>query len=67
MKTNAMQLINKLGREFGIVIALFVIVAIFSAIDSQYFTVANLVDIIDQSTINGLLAIGITDKPVAIH
>jgi len=55
-----MQLINKLGREFGIVIALFVIVAIFSAIDSQYFTVANLVDIIDQSTINGLLAIGIT-------
>ncbi len=60
MKTNAMQLINKLGREFGIVIALFVIVAIFSAIDSQYFTVANLVDIIDQSTINGLLAIGIT-------
>ena len=55
-----MQLINKLGREFGIVIALCVIVAIFSAIDSQYFTVANLVDIIDQSTINGLLAIGIT-------
>lgn len=51
---------NKMGREFGIIVALIATVAIFSAIDPMYFTMGNLVDIVDQSTINGLIALGIT-------
>jgi len=60
LKNNAVQFINKMGREVGIIVALFATVAIFSAIDPMYFTMGNLVDIVDQSTINGLIAIGIT-------
>jgi ribose transport system permease protein len=48
------------GREFSIVIALVIMVIIFSIIDPIYLSYSNLIDIIDQSVINGLLAIGIT-------
>lgn len=50
----------KFGRELITVIALLVIVGIFTVIDSQYIQGNNLVDIIDQTVINGLLAVGIT-------
>ncbi len=49
-----------LVRENGIIIALAIIVLIFSLLDPIYIHPSNIVDIIDQSTINGLLAIGIT-------
>lgn len=48
------------SREFSIVIALIIMMAIFSIIDPIYLSYKNLIDIIDQSVINGLLAIGIT-------
>jgi ribose transport system permease protein len=48
------------NREFSIVIALIIMMVIFSVIDPIYFSYKNIIDIIDQSVINGLLAIGIT-------
>ncbi|MBT2733529.1 ABC transporter permease [Bacillus sp. ISL-7] len=49
-----------LSREFSIVIALIIMMVIFSIIDPIYLSYNNLIDIVDQSVINGLLAIGIT-------
>lgn len=54
------NMMKKMGREFGSVVALLFMVAIFSAINPIYLSAGNLVDIVDQGTINGLLAIGIT-------
>lgn len=50
----------KLGRELITVIALLVIVGIFTVINAQYIQGNNLLDIIDQTVINGLIAVGIT-------
>ena len=50
----------KLGRESGIVAALVMMMMIFSLIDPIYLSSDNIVDIVKQSTINGLLGIGIT-------
>jgi ribose transport system permease protein len=47
-------------REFAIMIALVCMVIIFSIVNPIYISAGNLMDIIEQSTINGLLAIGIT-------
>ena len=47
-------------REFAITIALLIMIGIFSLINPVYVKPANLIDIVEQSTINGLLAIGIT-------
>ena len=50
----------KLGRESGIVVALVMMIIVFSLIDPIYLSSNNIVDIVKQSTINGLLGIGIT-------
>ncbi|WP_410512697.1 ABC transporter permease [Paenibacillus sp. BR2-3] len=50
----------KMGREMGLVVSLALMILIFTAIDPIYLSPGNLLDIVDQSTINGLLAIGIT-------
>lgn len=50
----------KLGRESGIITALIVLVIIFGILDPIYLSTSNMIDIIKQSTINGLLAIGMT-------
>jgi ribose transport system permease protein len=50
----------KVGRELITVIALVVIIGIFAAINPQYIQANNLLDIIDQTVINGLIAVGIT-------
>ncbi|MBN2860367.1 MAG: ABC transporter permease [Sphaerochaetaceae bacterium] len=47
-------------REFAIIVALFVMLIVFTIVDPIYISSGNLLDIIEQSTINGLLAIGIT-------
>ena len=47
-------------REFAIAVALLVIVVVFALINPIYLKPSNLMDIVEQSTINGLLAIGIT-------
>ncbi|MGE5604857.1 MAG: ABC transporter permease [Bacteroidota bacterium] len=51
---------KKMGRELGIIIALLVMIAVFSMINPIYLSSGNLVDIVEQSTINGLMAIGMT-------
>lgn len=48
------------GRELGLVAAIIIMVIVFSAIEPIYFSKGNLIDIMDQSVINGLLALGIT-------
>ncbi|NMB01906.1 MAG: ABC transporter permease [Firmicutes bacterium] len=47
-------------REMGIVIALVAMFVIFTLIDTSFISIYNILDIVKQSTINGLLAIGIT-------
>ena len=49
-----------LRREVTTLIALVLVVAVFSVLNTQYLNPGNLVDILDQATINGLLALGIT-------
>jgi len=47
-------------REATTAVALLLVVIVFSILNPLYLSGGNLVDIIDQATINGLLAIGIT-------
>ncbi|WP_314762171.1 ABC transporter permease [uncultured Selenomonas sp.] len=54
------KIFQTMGREIGVFVALIAVMVVFSAIDEHYFTMANLIDIVDQSTINGLIAIGMT-------
>jgi ribose transport system permease protein len=48
------------GRELITVVGLMVIIGIFTIVNPQYISGNNLLDIIDQTVINGLLAVGIT-------
>lgn len=50
----------KIIREFGIILAIFLIVIIFTLINPIYITPYNIISIIEQSTINGLIGIGVT-------
>lgn len=59
-KNNLKQKKLNFGREFAIVIALLIIVGIFTVLSPIYISGSNLMDIIDQTVINGLLAVGIT-------
>ena len=49
-----------LRREATTLFALVLVVVVFSILNPLYLQGANLVDVIDQATINGLLALGIT-------
>jgi ribose transport system permease protein len=48
------------SREASLIFAIILMVIIFSAIEPIYLSGGNLLDIFDQTVINGLLAIGIT-------
>jgi ribose transport system permease protein len=48
------------SREASLIFAIIMMVIIFSAIEPIYLSSGNLLDIFDQTVINGLLAIGIT-------
>ena len=54
------NVIKKFLRELEVVAALAVIMVVFGVIQPIYFSPSNLLDILDQSVINGLLAIGMT-------
>ncbi|HET6497796.1 MAG TPA: ABC transporter permease [Coriobacteriia bacterium] len=49
-----------LRREAPTLLALVVVVLVFAVLDSMYLSPDNLIDIVEQATINGLLALGIT-------
>ena len=51
------NVIKKFLRELEVVAALAVIMVVFGVIQPIYFSPSNLLDILDQSVINGLLAI----------
>ncbi|MEH7248129.1 ABC transporter permease [Neobacillus niacini] len=48
------------SREASLIFAIIIMIVIFSAIEPIYLSSGNLLDILDQTVINGLLAIGIT-------
>lgn len=48
------------SREKAVFIALLLMIALFTIIDPAYIRLSNLIDIIKQATINGILAIAIT-------
>lgn len=52
--------VKRFSRELEVVAALAVIMIVFGMIQPIYFSPSNLLDILDQSVINGLLAIGMT-------
>lgn len=52
--------VKKFSREFGILLVLLLLIAVFGMIEPLYLSPTNLLDILDQSVINGLLAVGIT-------
>ena len=47
-------------RELTTLLALAAIVIIFSMIAPRYLEIGNLMDIVEQGTVNGFLAIGVT-------
>ena len=51
---------KRFSRELGIIIALIILMAVFGIIQPLYLTPMNLMDIVDQTVINGLMAVGIT-------
>ncbi|MGF0039913.1 ABC transporter permease [Peptoniphilaceae bacterium SGI.131] len=54
------KIFSKFSRELGIFIALFLLMGLFGILNPLYLTPRNLVDILDQTVINGLLALGMT-------
>lgn len=54
------SVMKNLSREMGVFIALLILIGIFTLLDHSYISVDNLIDIVGQATINGILAIGIT-------
>jgi inositol transport system permease protein len=51
---------RRLLRQFGIVIALMLIGAALAAATPSFFTAANLINVVRQIAINGILAVGVT-------
>lgn len=52
--------LKNMSRELAVLAALILLIAVFSILDPIYLTPGNMVDIIKQATINGILAIGMT-------
>ncbi|MGH4036405.1 MAG: ABC transporter permease [Sphaerochaeta sp.] len=54
------KITKSLPREKTVLFALIFVVLIFTILDTSYLTIANIVDILKQATINGIIAIGMT-------
>ena len=52
--------IKSYSRELSTLLALLFIIVIFSIIAPRYLEISNLMDIMEQGTVNGFLAIGVT-------
>lgn len=52
--------IKNYSRELAVLAAILILVLVFTVLDKSYFTISNLIDIIELATINSLIAIGIT-------
>ena len=51
--------IKNYSRELAVLAAILILVLVFTILDKSYFTISNLIDIIELATINSLIAIGI--------
>lgn len=54
------RFVKKNSRSFTTLVALLLIVLVFSIMSPRYFQYDNLIDIVNQGVVNGFLAIGIT-------
>ena len=54
------RFVKKNSRSFTTLVALLLIVLVFSIMSPRYFKYDNLIDIVNQGVVNGFLAIGIT-------
>lgn len=54
------QIFLQNSREFGTLIGLFILIIIFSALSSYFLTVSNLLNIVQQTAINAIIAVGMT-------
>lgn len=54
------KLFREYSREFGLIIAFILMTVLFGSINPLYVSVGNITDIIDQTTIYGLMALGMT-------
>lgn len=52
--------IKNYSRELAVLVTILILVLVFTILDRTYFTITNLIDIIELSNINSLIAIGIT-------
>jgi ribose transport system permease protein len=57
---NLKKLLKEYNREFGLVAALIFMTALFGSINPLYLSIGNVTDIINQTTIYGLMALGMT-------
>lgn len=55
-----MTKLKSYSRELAVLAAILILVLVFTILDKSYFTISNLIDIIELATINSLIAIGIT-------
>lgn len=55
-----MTKLKSYSRELAVLAAILILVLVFTILDKSYFTIQNLIDIIELATINSLIAIGIT-------
>lgn len=55
-----MTKLKSYSRELAVLAAILILVLVFTILDKSYFTITNLIDIIELSNINSLIAIGIT-------
>ncbi|KAA0691942.1 ABC transporter permease [Neorhizobium sp. P12A] len=60
LKASPAPLIGRLLRDYGIIIAFFVLCGLLTVISPYFLTSQNLLNMLRQSSINGILAIGLT-------
>ncbi|MFT7439944.1 MAG: putative xylitol transport system permease protein [Sulfitobacter sp.] len=59
-KTQTASLASRMARDYGIIIAFFVLCALLSFVSPYFLTSQNILNVLRQSSINGILAIGLT-------
>ena len=60
LKASTAPLLGRLLRDYGIIIAFFVLCGLLTVISPYFLTSQNLLNMLRQSSINGILAIGLT-------
>jgi ribose/xylose/arabinose/galactoside ABC-type transport system permease subunit len=55
-----LQRLREFSRRFGLVVSFLLLCAVLSVLSDRFLTVSNIVNVLRQSTINGIVAIGMT-------